>query len=154
MRLSALLESLRPDTVAVLEAAMWVWGFLPQPPRTITVTTLSKRRLHGLPRHMRNVEFLLGEHDVAVLDGRQVTTPRRTLTDIARFVDDDERASELMSHMCGLPQRDLAESVSSIAPYSPHATRARRRLRAHLADPVHVVDAVNPSNRVEQTLQV
>lgn len=153
-RLSAL-RALVPDgTVVILEGALWVWGYLPLAPKRILVTSLTGRRLHGLPSRFHAIEIHVSPSDAVSLDGVHVTTRSRTLGDIARFVHSDQEASRLIAILAGPGSTLVADALAALTTHAPYAARARSRLRAHLTHAIDVIDAVNPSDGVQQSFQM
>lgn len=67
-------------------SAAWIWGALELPPRPHQFcVALGARIHHPTGRGMTLREVVIEPTEVAVLDGHQVTTPLRTIVDLARF---------------------------------------------------------------------
>lgn len=83
------LASLLGDTLAATHlSAAWIYGLLPDPPRRHTVQRAVPRRIHGVlhPRlHYRDLQ--VPPDDLLLLAGVRVTTPGRTVADLARVAD-------------------------------------------------------------------
>lgn len=94
------LRDLLGDTLAATHlTAAWVHGALPEPPGRHTVQRGVARRLHAvLGRRLHYRDRSIAPDDLCRIGGVLVTSPTRTLADLAR-VDDDEhaRAARLLS---------------------------------------------------------
>jgi hypothetical protein len=89
LRAAALAAQVPSRLIAERATAAWVHGALRTPPRRHEYCVDSVARCH--PPALRNVrirEVVLDERDTVVLAGLRVTTPLRTLCDIARTVAD------------------------------------------------------------------
>ncbi|MFT2705982.1 type IV toxin-antitoxin system AbiEi family antitoxin [Clavibacter zhangzhiyongii] len=89
LRAAALAAQVPSRLIAERSTAAWVHGAVRTPPRTHEYCVDSVARCH--PPALRNVrirEVVLDERDTLVLAGLRVTTPLRTLCDIARTVAD------------------------------------------------------------------
>jgi hypothetical protein len=76
--------------VAARRTAAWIWGVIPLLPRPLELCADVRARARLGPGTDAVVhEYVLGEHDVARLAGVAVTTPLRTLLDLARTGVDD-----------------------------------------------------------------
>jgi hypothetical protein len=94
------LAALLGDTLAATHlTAAWVHGALPSPPARHTVQRAVARRLHRMPsRHLVYRDLAVDPADLALIGGVRVTTPLRTLIDLARVDDDDHgRAARLVA---------------------------------------------------------
>lgn len=83
-RARAVLGGRSPRLIAELATATWIWGAGDSPERpAFAVTPDARARL--APTHRTAVREIVYEPgDIAVLDGCQVTTPLRTIIDLAR----------------------------------------------------------------------
>ncbi|QHC58478.1 type IV toxin-antitoxin system AbiEi family antitoxin [Rathayibacter sp. VKM Ac-2760] len=82
---AALLAVLPRGTVADRLSAAWVHGALPAAPPVHSASIDRRNRLHPpMLARVRFHEVRLTDEDVAVLGGCPVTTPERTLIDLAR----------------------------------------------------------------------
>ncbi|MBM7410988.1 hypothetical protein JOE38_000811 [Clavibacter michiganensis] len=89
LRAAALATQVPSRLIAERSTAAWVHGAVRTPPRTHEYCVDSVARCH--PPALRNVrirEVVLDDRDTVVLAGLRVTTPLRTLCDIARTVAD------------------------------------------------------------------
>ncbi|MBF4624431.1 type IV toxin-antitoxin system AbiEi family antitoxin [Clavibacter sp. VKM Ac-2872] len=89
LRAAALAAQVPSRLIAERSTAAWVHGAVRTPPRTHEYCVDSVARCH--PPALRNVrirEVVLHERDTTTLAGLRVTTPLRTLCDIARTVAD------------------------------------------------------------------
>lgn len=101
------LRDLLGDTLAASHlTAAWVHGALVEPPRRHTVQRAVPRRLHHVfGRRIRYRESPVEENDLVTLGGVRVTSPVRTLIDLARVPDDAHAAAA----------RALADAVPGLA---------------------------------------
>lgn len=107
------------DTLAATHlTAAWVHGALPEPPARHTVQRAVQRRIH----HVGGVRLVYRDgavdlDDLELLAGCWVTTPERTLGDLARVGDlPHERAARLMAdEFPGLAGRARAWLVAQSA---------------------------------------
>ncbi len=71
--------------IAEQHTAAWIWGAAPAPSRhEFCVAIAARARGVGDGAHAVR-EVVIGPADIASLDGLQVTTPMRTVLDLARF---------------------------------------------------------------------
>jgi len=83
------LAPLLGDTLAATHlTAAWIHGGIPHPPARHTVQRAVERRLHLVPdRHVVYRDLSVQPEDVDLIGGVRVTTPVRTLIDLARTTD-------------------------------------------------------------------
>ncbi|GAA5027343.1 type IV toxin-antitoxin system AbiEi family antitoxin [Microbacterium fluvii] len=126
------LEALLGDTLAATHlSAAWIHGALPEPPGRHTVQRAVDRRLHHVVgRRFVYRDLRVDERDLMVVGGVRVTTPERTLADLARMPDDEHRAAaELLAATApALIERTLAW-LDERGPL-PHRGAAMRLLKA------------------------
>ncbi len=94
------LGALLGDSLAATHlTAAWVHGALPDPPARHTVQRAVTRRLHRAPsRSLIYRDLAVDAADVELIGGVRVTSPLRTLIDLARVDDDDHaRAARLLA---------------------------------------------------------
>ncbi|MGN6220749.1 MAG: type IV toxin-antitoxin system AbiEi family antitoxin [Microbacterium sp.] len=98
LRAGALTRLLGDTLAATHLSAAWIHGGLPQPPARHTVQRGVARRLHVMPdRHVVYRDVAVPASDLEVIGGVLVTTPVRTLIDLARRADADHvRAAALL----------------------------------------------------------
>lgn len=115
------LSRLLGDTLAATHlTAAWIHGGLPRPPARHTVQRGVARRLHVMPdRHVVYRDVAVAASDLEVIGGVRVTTPVRTLIDLARATDADH------AHAAAL----LAGVVPTAIP--PAITRLERGTLPH-----------------------
>lgn len=118
---AASLRSLLGDRLAaVLDSAAWVHGVLPAPPARHFVSRSDERRVPSLfDRRASYVDVTLSAGEVWCLAGVHLTSPARTLADLARYAHDESRARAARS----LVEAGLASPAEALA-----CLRARRRL--------------------------
>lgn len=123
---AASLAEANPRLIAEQRTAAWIWGALPEPPaRHEFCSTLAERVAHPTSRWLTVREVVLDADDIAVLAGRQVTTPLRTCVDLARF-----------STTFGTQERSIVVALSSTHGLGMPGFRAlldRRRNLPHKA---------------------
>lgn len=123
---AASLAGTNPRLIAEQRTAAWIWGALPDPPtRHEFCSTLSERVAHPTSRWLAVREVVLDADDLAVLAGRQVTTPLRTCVDLARF-----------SPSFGEQERSIVRGLSSAHAFGMSELRRlldRRRNLPHKA---------------------
>ncbi len=113
------LRDLLSDTLAATHvSAAWVHGAVSEPPARHTVQRAVERRLH----HVIGRRLLYRDRPVAAADlqrlgGVWVTTPARTLADLARVPDDEhaEAARRLADAVPGL----VAEAIAWMSSHGP-----------------------------------
>jgi len=140
-------------------SAAWVHGAIPFPPLQHTVALRDGLRLRFDPAKrytITQMSFFAG--DVMGSPGAFVTTPLRTAIDLARFSTGEPRLSTTLNQLVGLAQTDMA-SVSEVlerANHLPYKQRAYRRMASALAfaDTINVVDGVNPSHAVQESIKM
>jgi len=67
-------------------SAAWVWGALAQPPARHTLcSSLGARARSSLPQRVAVREVVIDDDETVTMAGQRVTTPLRTITDLARF---------------------------------------------------------------------
>lgn len=90
LRAGSLAPRLGDSLAATHLTAAWIHGALPQPPSRHTVQRAVSRRLHRTPdRQLVYRDLAVPASDLQIIGGIRVTTPLRTLVDLART--DDER---------------------------------------------------------------
>jgi hypothetical protein len=71
--------------IAEQHTAAWIWGAAPPPQRhEFCVAIAARARVAGDRGHAVR-EVVIGAAEVAIIDGLSVTTPMRTVCDLARF---------------------------------------------------------------------
>ena len=161
LRLDALLSGdhlgvAHEEAVAIEQSALWVLGAISVPPRQLCIAGLDGVRLYvgKAGTHVR--ELNIPRTDCLTFGNRLVTTPERTAADIARYSSDDNRA---FADLTALAQRTGYRSRYALAivgrtVHLPFAKRARKRLGAALAHTIGVVDAVDATDGIEESIKV
>lgn len=128
------LTGLLGDTLAATHlTAAWVHGALPQPPERHTVQRAVARRLHRLPlRHLVYRDLAVDPSDLQSIGGVWVTSPVRTLSDLARAGDEQcTLASALMAEVePELVGEAIARLEGGVLPHKRAAIALLRRLAA------------------------
>ena len=156
LRLDAHLTLDRDDAVAIEQSALWVLGVSPAAPHDLQAAGLDGVRLYAGSSEARVRELKIQRSDCTSYGNKLVSSPDRTAADIARYSPDDTAA---LAQLAELSQKapydtDVALSIVGRTAHLPFARRARERLGAALADAVGVVDAINTTNSVEETIEV
>jgi len=132
-RARAVLGTRSPRLIAELRTAAWVWGAAAEPVRLeFAVTPDARARLS--PAEQATVrEIVYEEGDVADLDGVRVTTPLRTILDLARFAEPFR--AETVVRLAAIAGLGLDDCLTALAgrPGIPAKHRARGNLRAAYA---------------------
>lgn len=133
-RAAALLAVLPPGTVADRASAAWVHGATADPPTIHSASIDRRHRLHPpVLSRVRFHEVRLRDDDVMVLGGCRVTTPERTLIDLARTRPCAEE--ELLRSLASATATDLEAVLRRLEEGAPVSGRraAASRLTAALA---------------------
>lgn len=123
------------DTLAATHlTAAWIHGCLPEPPARHTVQRAVSRRLHVVPdRHLVYRDLTVASEDLRLIGGVLVTTPDRTLADLARV--DDTAHVHAARLLAGGDSDAAARAISRLeAGVLPHKRVALARLRAFAAE--------------------
>ncbi|MFE5409732.1 hypothetical protein [Microbacterium sp. NPDC056569] len=134
LRAGSLAEILGDTLAATHLSAAWVHGGLPLPPSRHTVQRAVSRRLHVVPdRRVVYRDLQVAADDLQLVGGVLVTTPERTLADLARAGDDEHTEAARL-----LAEADTDAAVRAIARLEagalPHKRSALACLRAIVAD--------------------
>lgn len=128
-RARAVLGSRSPRLIAELGTAAWIWGAAEQPDRLeFAVTPDARARVS--PVHQIAVrEIVYDADDLTSLDGCRVTTPLRTILDLARCVDRFDLT--IVTRLAAIGGLDLADCLASLESRAgiPLKVRARANLR-------------------------
>jgi hypothetical protein len=145
LRAAALAAQVPSRLIAERSTAAWVHGAVRTPPRTHEYCVDTVARCH--PPALRNVrirEVVLDERDTVVLAGLRVTTPLRTLCDIARTVADlTPRHESACLGLLALPGVTVAAAREHLADCG--ALPDKRRALARLGALARRADAVDPA---------
>lgn len=117
-RLGAALAGRSRRIIAELGTAVWVWGLRTHPPQPLEVCVdlAARARLRFDPTATLR-EVMIDPDEVATFDGRRVTTPLRTLLDLARLGDLDA---------------DVARGLAGLGGFGLEACRAGLERRRNL----------------------
>ncbi|MDW4572534.1 type IV toxin-antitoxin system AbiEi family antitoxin [Microbacterium sp. M3] len=119
------------DTLAATHlTAAWIHGALPAPPVRHTVQRAVARRLHMVvDRHLVYRDVAVDADDLQLRGGVRVTTPARTLADLARV---DDSAHARASFLLADAEPDaLATAIARLeSGVLPHKRAALARLHA------------------------
>lgn len=99
LRAGSLVRTLGDTLAATHLTAAWIHGGLPAPPARHTVQRAVSRRLHVVPdRQLVYRDLAVTAEDLHLIGGVHVTTPERTLADLARVGDAEHtRAARLLA---------------------------------------------------------
>jgi hypothetical protein len=88
-RARAIIELCPDRIIAEQRSAAWIWGASDfPPPRHELCASLGARSKSAVPRRSTVREVIIDDSDIVELGGIRVTTPLRTILDLARFTDD------------------------------------------------------------------
>jgi hypothetical protein len=134
VRARAVMAARSARLVAAGRTAAWVWGALPVLPRPIELCTDVRARARLSPGADAVVhEYVLDDGDIAPFDGAPVTTPLRTLVDLARRDAVDDGVLGTLARGGGI---DLDEALAFIGRRAlPGRRRARDALERALLSP-------------------
>lgn len=116
-RAAALHAGLAPRLIAEQLSAAWVWGALNSPPthRQFCVAT-GARVSHSPARWMTVREVVIDDDEVRLLSGLMVTSPARTVVDLARFSAKFEaREQEAVRRLLSGSRASLDIAIDAIA---------------------------------------
>lgn len=134
-RAAAVLAGLPTRVIAERASAAWIWGALLEQPAVRTCCVSLRERARPAPQPTLHVrEVVVAPPELRRLRGRLVTSPRRTLVDLARWDGAWDPASA--GALCRLDALDPAEVADSLRalPRLPGGRRARVRLRSLAAE--------------------
>ncbi|KQV24980.1 MULTISPECIES: hypothetical protein [unclassified Microcella] len=120
-----------PDrTILHGRSAAWVWGWSPEPAPLALCVPLTARIGSATRRALRVREVSIDRDEVHELAGVAVTSPERTLIDLARFDESDGIVQLLAAGMViGRMTDDVVAAALDRRPASAGRRRARERLR-------------------------
>lgn len=132
-----LAATLPPRLIAEQRTAAWVHGALLLPPRRheLCAATGARFRALGAPRWVIR-EVVVNASDLWLLGGMMVTTPLRTVIDLARFsAEFDSAECELVQRLASVGGFDYTEIQRAVGLRRnlPGKRRALERLHAALA---------------------
>ncbi|MGL4339731.1 MAG: type IV toxin-antitoxin system AbiEi family antitoxin [Rhodoglobus sp.] len=115
-RARAVLSGFSDRLIAEQYSAAWIWGASEKLPllRQFCVT-MNCRVGHEVPVGVNLREVVIASHEIAVVDGFKVTTPRRTAIDLARFsalFDDHEK--EIVTRLAAAGDFTLAQCLEEL----------------------------------------
>jgi hypothetical protein len=116
LRAAALALELPPRLIAEQRTAAWVWGAALDAPRPHEVCAdISARARPALNAQLAVREVVLHDDDVAHLGTMAVTTPIRTVIDLARFARSwGAGETEMVSKLMTIGEFDAADCVHAI----------------------------------------
>ena len=77
--------------IAEQHTAAWIWGAIPQPPRRHELcVSIGARARSSAPTLLAVREVVIASNEIVLLGSVRVTTPLRTIMDLARFQDEFE----------------------------------------------------------------
>lgn len=140
-RLLALAPALDDDRVVIAgRCAAWVWGWTDASCPRLCCCVSSRHRIPSTARRaLAAREVVIDLDEIARLDGVAVTTPLRTLVDLARHDEGDDLPRLLSSALQevavtrGLSAQRVEEALRR-RPAAAHTRRARARLERALAE--------------------
>jgi hypothetical protein len=128
-RARAVLVGRSPRLIAELHTAAWIWGAVDTLDGLEFAVTPDARARLGPAHHATVRELVYEPGDLTTLDGCQVTTPLRTIIELARSSDDfDATIVNRLAVIGGLRLDDCLASLESRAGI-PSKARAVENLR-------------------------
>ena len=133
-RAAAAMGGLSGKLIAEQWTAAWIWGATETPPALLQFCSLPTGRARLPSGGVRVREVLARPDELAVVGGRLVTTPGRTLSDLARW--SDTFPSSTMRRLRELGGVDVDALLDGLASHQrlPGKRRAVTRLRALLTE--------------------
>jgi hypothetical protein len=131
-RARAVLGGRSARLIAELRTAAWIWGAAAEPARLeFAVTPVARARLSPA-QHVAVREIVYEDGDVVDLDGFRITTPLRTILDLARFAEPFDGAT--VTRLAEIAGLGLADCLAALASRSgiPAKHRAHGNLREAL----------------------
>jgi hypothetical protein len=127
-RARAVLGGRSPRLIAELSTAAWIWGAAPEPLRLEFAVTPDARARFAPAHHIAVREIVYDEGDLVSLDGYRVTTPLRTMIDLARREGEFDRATvQRLAITSGVRVEDGIDSLAGRSGI-PAKKRALRNL--------------------------
>ena len=115
--------------------AAWIWGALPQPPGRHTLcASLGARARTSVPQRVLVREVVVDDDELVTIADQRVTTPVRTITDLARF---DTAPVELLADLARIGGVDLGACREALD--------RRRNLPNKIAAWRRIREAISPS---------
>jgi hypothetical protein len=127
-RARAVLGARSPRLIAELGTAAWIWGAAAHPARLEFSVTPDARARFAPGVHIAVREIVYDDDDLVTLDGHRVTTPLRTILDLARL--GDEFDPEPVRRLADVGRLSLDDCLSSLAARS--GIPAKKRALDHL----------------------
>lgn len=113
LRAFSLRELLGPHLAATHESAAWIHGALGEPPpRHRAQRAVSRRLHHVIDRRLVYRDGCLAGADLCTFAGVWVTTPVRTLADLARRAHHDDDAAQAVREFCRYAPGLAAETLA------------------------------------------
>ena len=143
-----------PRLFAERRSAAWVHGWCAEPAAASVAVNVAARVPSGVRRRTGARELVIDDGELVFCGGVRVTSPLRTLLDLAREHDDDVSLDALTAIVAAssIPVATILASLTA-ARGAPYVTRARRRLLA-VADAIDVVDRVDAAHRIQHSVEV
>lgn len=135
-------------------SAAWVFGWCGEPTRHSFAVSIGSRVPSGTRHRTGARELVIDDSELCHVGGVLVTTPTRTLIDLARAEESECTIADLarMISLSGV-SLDAVRGALSEARRAPFAARARQRLSA-VADAVHVIHRVDAPHGVQHAVEV
>lgn len=111
-RAGALAALLPPRVIVERRSAAWVWGLLDSPPSPHELCTAIGARVRTGPGWPPAREVVIDDDETVVLGGIRVTTPARTVVDLARFSEPFDE--QLVQRLLSLGRLTVADCVEAM----------------------------------------
>ena len=131
-RARAVLGGRSPRLIAELGTAAWIWGAAAEPLRPEFAVTPDARARLSPADQIAVREIVYAPGDVASIGGQRVTTPLRTVLDLARFAEPFD--AEPVIRLAAIASLTAEACLAALAGRTgiPAKHRAERHLRAAL----------------------
>jgi hypothetical protein len=139
--------------IAEQRTAAWIWGAtLDAPRRHELCVSIGARARTTHPGRLHVREVVIAEREIATLGAVRVTTPMRTVMDLARFQNpfDQELVRALLRETGLSAEACIAELRGRLN--LPQKKLALRRLAG--IDSIHVVHRVDPTHGAQHPIEV
>jgi hypothetical protein len=157
-RAAAMALTLPDRLIAEQRSAAWIYGALNRAPSTheLCAEVTARSRPASLERYVLR-EVVIDAIDIRTISNLRVTSPVRTVVDLARFSSRFEEEEQVMvARLMTIGRFDVTECRQLLDRRRnlPGKRRALDRIRSAAAHPIHVVDSVDSPHRVQHPIQM
>ena len=152
-RVLALRSAVHDRLIAEQLTAAWIWGAMPAPPARHQFCAALGARVSRTSVPWRSVrEVVIDPVELAVVNGMRVTSPLRTIVDIARFADTFEHKES--QAILGLQRLSGIGTADVIAEINRRRNLPGKRRALARVDAIHVVYGVDAPHGVEHPIEM